>query len=290
MRSLPLLLATLSLGAGLHLRAAEDSSALMQRHNRALLAELKTYVAENPKADDIDTAYRNLLQTSMILGDPAEIGGALRADLARRLESGIFDEKNTAESLMLLTRITQQTGDKEGLKEVASLAEAFAKKKPGGLFDTVVEQITQVAGQLGPGDLPTLSGVNTNGEKVSLEAFRGKVVLLDFWATWCGPCRAEMPHLKEVYAKYKDKGFEIIGVSGDRTKEALTGFLEKEGITWNNLYDRDQEESILRAFQITAFPTMFLLDQQGRIVTSDVRGGRLEDQVLKLLESAPQPE
>ncbi len=126
-----------------------------------------------------------------------------------------------------------------------------------------------------------------DGREVSLEALRGKVVLIDFWATWCGPCIAEMPNVRDVYEKYHDKGFEIIGVSLDDEKDRgkFIELVAKERVTWPQRFQgRGWKDDLARTYTISGIPAMFLLDAEGRLVTTNARGPRLEQEVKRLLK------
>ena len=108
---------------------------------------------------------------------------------------------------------------------------------------------------------------------LSLEQYRGKVVLLDFWAVWCGPCIAEMPNVKQVYEKYKDENFQIIGISLDESRDALVGYLEKEGITWPQFFDGNGwRNQVAGMYGINAIPHTYLIDGEGVIRKANVRG------------------
>ncbi len=126
-----------------------------------------------------------------------------------------------------------------------------------------------------------------DGREVSLEALRGKVVLIDFWATWCGPCIAEMSNVRDVYEKYHDKGFEIIGVSLDDEKDRgkFIELVAKERVTWPQRFQgRGWKDDLARTYTISGIPAMFLLDAEGRLVTTNARGPRLEQEVKRLLK------
>ena len=124
-----------------------------------------------------------------------------------------------------------------------------------------------------------------DGNDLSLEQYRGTVVLLDFWAVWCGPCIAEMPNVKGVYEKYKDANFQIIGISLDESRATLVGYLEKEGITWPQVFDGNGwKNQVAQMYGISAIPHMYLIDGEGVIRTSDVRGSALEPAVAELIQ------
>ena len=147
-----------------------------------------------------------------------------------------------------------------------------------------------------------LTFTDVSGRPVDLKALRGKVVLIDFWATWCGPCIAELPNVKRVYAAYHDKGFEVVGITLENArllpadtpeqvatklasaKKVLTDFTTKEKMPWPQHFDgKYWKNDFAVKFGIGAIPAMFLLDREGRIVSTNARGERLEAEVRRLL-------
>ncbi len=121
-----------------------------------------------------------------------------------------------------------------------------------------------------------------NGKPLSLEKLKGQVVLLDFWATWCPPCIAEMPNVKRTYQKYKNQKFQIIGISLDNGKALLEDYIEKEGIMWPQYYDNSRQISDM--YQVRAIPSTFLIDADGIIRKTNLRGNALENAVAQLVQ------
>ncbi len=131
---------------------------------------------------------------------------------------------------------------------------------------------------------PALGDPDLEGKPIDLSAYKGKVVLIDFWATWCGPCVAELPNVKAAYDKYHAKGFEIIGISLDKDRDALTGFLKENPMGWRQYFDGlGWKNKVSTRFGVDSIPATFLLDGEGRIVAKNLRGDELDRKLATLL-------
>jgi peroxiredoxin len=131
---------------------------------------------------------------------------------------------------------------------------------------------------------PAIQAKDLSGKMQSLEGYRGKVVLLDFWATWCAPCRAELPNVKALYRKYKDQGLVVLGVSLDQDRSTLEGFVKRQEMEWPQLFEgKGWRSEIARRYGVTAIPRTVLLDRQGVVRSVDVRGAALEQAVAELV-------
>ena len=123
---------------------------------------------------------------------------------------------------------------------------------------------------------PDFNVADAAGGSFSLAPFRGKVVLIDFWATWCGPCKEEMPNIASLYQTYHPQGFEIIGVSLDTDRNALVNYTQQMGITWPECFDgQGWDNQIAKKYGISAIPMTYLLDRNGVIIGKDLRGNSL---------------
>ena len=129
-----------------------------------------------------------------------------------------------------------------------------------------------------------LTGQTLDGEAFDLESLRGKIVLVDFWATWCPPCRAALPGLQQVYGKYHEKGFDIVGVSLDDDIRSLEQFVSDHEIDWVNLVDEEASESMAKRYNVTAIPKTFLIGPDGVVLAEDIHAEALSGQLEKLLE------
>ncbi len=139
--------------------------------------------------------------------------------------------------------------------------------EPGAMGSTKV-----VEGEI----FPDFSVVATDGEPLSLGQYRGKVVLIDFWATWCGPCLQELPNLQAIYERHHAEGFEVVGISLDKSRAALDGLVGRQRLPWRQFFDgKGWDNELSSRYGIRSLPATFLIDREGKVIATGLRGREL---------------
>lgn len=155
------------------------------------------------------------------------------------------------------------------------------------LLSGIKQQIEaqKISAALKPGiAFPDFQEKDLSGRPMSVGMYKGKIVLVDFWATWCGPCVRELPNVLAAYKKYHAKGFEIAGISLDQEQGTLEGFIGAKGMDWPEYFDGGGwENKLSRRYGVASIPANYLLDRNGVIVAKDLRGPELEAKLAELL-------
>jgi peroxiredoxin len=169
-----------------------------------------------------------------------------------------------------------------GKAKVEKLFNAFSDEVKKSSYGKSIEEYLSLNKDVQVGDqYADFSQEDTEGNMVSLSDFEGKVVLLEFWASWCGPCRKENPSVVKAYQQFKDKGFDILGVSLDGDKAKWMKAIQDDGLTWTHVSDLNGfKNKVAIIYGITGIPDNFLIDRNGKIVARGLRG----DDLLKKVE------
>ncbi|HSK14121.1 MAG TPA: TlpA disulfide reductase family protein, partial [Phnomibacter sp.] len=193
-----------------------------------------------------------------------------------------FDNRNSVVAAYYGLVYLNEPGKEDLVKSLYdTLTPAVKKSFFGGKLAEVVESTAKTAiGEYAP----DFTQNDANGNPVSLSSLRGKYLLLDFWASWCQPCRQENPNIVKAYNTYKDKGFDILGVSLDQDRAAWLKAITDDQLTWNHVSDlRYWENAAAQAYGIRSIPASYLLDKEGRIIAKNLRGAELEAKLAELM-------
>ncbi len=183
---------------------------------------------------------------------------------------------------MLYEQVFKDTGKAAELSQ--QLKRDFPETKQAKLI-AQQEEAKKVKGALVEGaKFPDFTEKDLDGKPLSVAGFKGKVVLVDFWATWCGPCVGEIPNVVKTYEKHHADGFEVIGISLDQSKEKLTTFTTQKKMTWQQYFDgKGWSNKLAAKYGVQSIPATYLLDGEGKIIGKDLRGEDLEAAVTKAL-------
>ena len=251
--------------------------ASLQGDKRPKLARLRDELSLEYKFIDGEAPVLDLDNMAKSVTDMTQFLGVVKID-QEHLKTAV----EMANSIATL-------GDKElGAKALREFAKVVAKNKDKKLagFSKTMEGLARR--MVLEGNPLEVFGKYLDGKEIDWAAFKGKVVLVDFWATWCGPCIRELPNMQKNYEKYHDKGFEIVAVSLDTDKKKVEKFFKDRKLPWKTLYNDDAKSNgynhpLAVHYGINAIPTMFLVDQKGNVVSLQARGPELAKKLEELL-------
>ncbi|WP_240676170.1 TlpA disulfide reductase family protein [Botryobacter ruber] len=236
--------------------SAKKEQALGERFNQAM-AEGKTDEAENIREEYFELQKEKKAFLAKHPGSVVSVFGTLN----------LVDPNNDfAFADSMATLYTEKLPD--------SKYTAMLNERLKGLRSTAVGAVA-----------PDITLPTPDGDMMSLSSLRGKYVLVDFWASWCGPCRQENPNVVRMYNKYKDKGFEIFGVSLDQSEDKWKKAIQADNLTWPHVSDlKGWQSSAAQLYGVNAIPQTILLDKEGKIIAKNLRGAALEEKLESLLQ------
>jgi thiol-disulfide isomerase/thioredoxin len=298
-RLLIILVLAALLPAGFCLHAADPGDATAELKD--LIARIKADLDQGKKTEAEQAAHLKEFDALIAKhkGETNE-GAALIAFMKAGLYESIFKKPGQAVEMLqqLQLDFPNSTYAKKAEQAIAGIKEAEAAGlKEAEAARLAMAQPAPAEATLPAGSVfPDFDVKDLDGKPLSLANYKGKVVMVDFWATWCGPCVGEVPNVAKVYEKYHDKGFEIIGVSLDQSgaQDKLTNFTQEHNMPWRQYFDgKGWQNNLAVKYGIRSIPATFLLDGEGKVIAQNVRGPGLEPAVagaLGVKYDGPAPE
>lgn len=183
-------------------------------------------------------------------------------------------------AFIVLTQMVEELDD----TELETITNSFTPEIGASEYVVKLKELVAEKKKTAVGvEAPDFTMNDPEGKPVQLSSLRGKVVMIDFWASWCAPCRQENPNVVKLYQQYHDKGFEIIGVSLDRTKEEWVQAIKDDKLSWIHVSDLQfWQNTAARLYSVNAIPQTYLLDKEGKIIGKGLRGEQLEKKLKEL--------
>jgi thiol-disulfide isomerase/thioredoxin len=257
-----------------------------EQFNQAISAALADH---RPDVKDIGMKFH--VETG--LGMWSKLNDEQRAGLIDTVTSFVNAGKPDENKLQMIMAVVDYVGDMTGgapyAKQLLDATIPLYKASGDENLMSFVPMLEGIARRMGlPGNPIEVHGTLLDGTPFDWASYRGKVVLVDFWATWCGPCRQEVPNVLKLYKAYHDKGFEVVGISLDKTPKEAQDYINQTGIPWVTLFNQDEsqrgwEHPLAVYYGITGIPRAILVDQAGNVVSMMARGPYLERELRKLL-------
>jgi peroxiredoxin len=258
-----------------------DNSNIKITGNKATLDHA---VVTGSVANKIFTEYNNEITPYQYLFNDDAPYDSIAIEKAAAISKN-FAKKypNSAVSALAIIRFNQITEDEKATEELYnSLTESV---KGSGMGKYIAQLIADAQRTPIGSKVPDFTQTDTAGNPVSLSSFRGRYVLVDFWASWCRPCRAENPNVVANYNKYKDKNFTVLSVSLDQAKPAWLDAIKMDGLTWQHVSDlRGWQNAVAQQFGIMNIPQNILVAPDGTLAGKNLRGPKLNRRLSRLLK------
>ena len=259
--------------------------------DRAAAADQKTFLdslANDPRKPVAKAVARARVEMQLKRWrflDPQE-----QVDLINTFVNQVEQDGATRQDVMIAMnfgQIGEMGGDKMAVKALNELLAIFRKSQDSDVRQMLpqLEATARLVNLMG--NKIELEGTLLNGKPLDWESFRGKIVLVDFWATWCGPCRSEVPNILKNYRAYHDQGFDVLGISLDDTREAAVSYVKQMDIPWPTVFSEKPGESgwrapMARKYAINAIPRAILVNREGIVISMVARGPFLDHELEKI--------
>ncbi len=259
--------------------AIDGGGVLQQQRNELRKKELEIKVQKDSMRLEYEKIYGNdyfgKLQIRGLLSKMDERYSEVESDFVRQHD-------NLVGAAVVYGRMQTFYRAKRLHERYALLGENARKTVPGLLMKPYVDKESRI---IVGGTAPDFKMVTPEGDSLSLYDIKAKVKILDFWASWCGPCRAENPNVRKIYRKYKDAGLEIVSVSFDTKKEAWIRAIQEDKLNWIHLSDLKGWSSVASdLYEVHGIPYVFVLDENNRIIAESLRGEALEECIAAALK------
>lgn len=243
----------------------------------------KAVITGSASHDDF-VAYTNLAKPyEKIFNGEVEADEATVKKVAASMENFARQRPNSHISLIAIFRNHQLTSNAEQMEELFKNLNPDVRLSPMGNY--IAQQIDEAKRNPIGKPLADFVQADTSGNAFSLSSLKGKYVLVDFWASWCGPCRQENPNVVSAYHKYKDKNFTVLGVSLDKAKQPWIDAIKADKLTWPHVSDlKGWQNAVALQFQISSIPQNFLIDPNGIVIGKNLRGAALESKLASLIK------
>ncbi len=259
--------------------------------SEAAITAFEDALARQPDNPRVSEVYPQLIRLYTKVGNEQSanvIIERLKSDPTKDLDHYrmLFDvlrrDERYEEMLEIFKEAEQQHPDAEPiLWRIAHIYRELGNTELADIYDRKADPKYELWGK----PVTDFAATDLDGNPISLQDYRGKVVLLDFWAVWCGFCITEMPNLKSVYDTYKDRGFDIIAVSLDDTEKELRDYIKENDIQWRQIFDGARgADSLVRQYGVRGIPEQWLIDRDGKLISHKARGEDLERLVVEALK------
>jgi len=243
----------------------------------------KAKVTGSKSHTDFEQFNTTLEPYQALFGENAAYDSSATARAMKLIDEFVESHTSSYITPLAIMRYNQLADDPVKMEHLFNQLAPEIQSSPMGMY--IAQQVAE-GKKNGVGTvLPDFSQADTSGVMVSLSSLRGKYVLVDFWASWCGPCRMENPNLVAAFNKFKGKNFTVLGVSLDKAKEAWLTAIKMDGLDWKHVSDlQGWGNAVAQQFQIYSIPQNFLIDPDGKVIAKNLRGAALERKLQRLLK------